>query len=119
MITNIVQRQINLNDIGHKLKTAPVRKAKNENTAILAQTLLINDAAMDDSDKELLKILHAHLVDMIENTYNPLCEELYEQMTPSQALIMENDVFHFFKLQSFVLEFCRMRASKEFTSNQR
>ena len=82
-ITNIMQKQIDLNDYGNKLKTAPIRKAKNENTAILAQTLLINDAAMDDSDKELLKILQTHLIDLIENTYNPLCEELYEQIAPS------------------------------------
>ena len=77
-ITNIVQRKIDLNDFGNKLKTAPARKAKNENTAILAQNLLINDAAMDDTDKELLRILQNHLVDLIENSYNPLCEELYE-----------------------------------------
>lgn len=67
-----------MNDYGNKQKTAPVRKAKSENTAILAQTLLITDAAMDDSDKELLQVLQTHMVDLIENSFNNLCEELYE-----------------------------------------
>lgn len=33
---------------------------------------------MDDSDRELVKILQTHLLDMIENSYNPLIEELVE-----------------------------------------
>jgi hypothetical protein len=71
-----------MNDYGNKQKTAPFHKAKSENTAILAQTLLITDAAMDDSDKELLQVLQTHMVDLIENSFNNLCEELYEQMLP-------------------------------------
>lgn len=32
---------------------------------------------------------------------------------------MENDVYNFFKFQSFVLEFCRLRAMKEHQTCQR
>lgn len=111
-VTNIYQKHIEVNDYGNKVKTAPSRAVKDEHKLIAAQSLLINDAAMDDKDKELLAILQTHIVDLIENSYNPLCEELFEQMLPQQALLEANDVYHFFKLQAFVLEFCRLRAMK-------
>jgi hypothetical protein len=53
---------------------------------------------MDESDKELLRHLQTYIIDMIENSYNPLCEELFEQMLPQQALLEESDIFHFFKV---------------------
>ena len=48
MITNIYQKQIEVNDFGNNIKRAPKRSTKDEARVIKAQNLLINDAAMDD-----------------------------------------------------------------------
>lgn len=48
----------------------------------MAQELLIGDATKDEQDHELLRVLHSHLLDLIENSYNSLCEELFQQMLP-------------------------------------
>lgn len=82
MVTNIYQKQIDLNDFGNKLKSAPKKSTKDENKAIMAQELLIGDATKDEQDHELLRVLHTHLLDLIENSYNSLCEELFQQMLP-------------------------------------
>ncbi len=50
-------------------------------------------------------------MDLIENSYNSLCEELFQQMLPQQALLEDSDVFHFFKFQAFVLECIRLKAT--------
>jgi uncharacterized protein YfaP (DUF2135 family) len=71
-----------VNDFGNKVKRGAKRSTKDEARVITAQVLLINDAAMDEEDKELLRILQTFLLDLVENSYNPICEELYEQMLP-------------------------------------
>lgn len=70
MVTNIYQKQIDINDFGNKIKSAPKRSTKDENRAIVAQELLIGDATKDEQDHELLRVLHVHLLDLIENSYN-------------------------------------------------
>ena len=71
-----------MNDFGNKVKTAPKKSSKDEQKVITFCEKLINEAAMDDADRDLVKILQTHLLDMIENSYNPLIEELVEQMVP-------------------------------------
>jgi hypothetical protein len=85
----------------------------------MAQELLIGDATKDEQDHELLRVLHVHLLDLIENSYNSLCEELFQQMLPQQALLEESDVFHFFRFQSFILECVRLKANKEHQAAQK
>lgn len=82
MVTNIYQKQIDVNDFGNKVKSAPKKSTKDESKAIMAEVLLIGNATMDDQDRELLKVLQTHLLDLIENSYNSLCEELFQQMLP-------------------------------------
>lgn len=119
MVTNIYQKQIDVNDFGNKVKTAPKKSTKDESKAIMAEELLIGNATMDDKDKQLLSMLHTHLIDLIENSYNSLCEELFQQMLPQQALLEESDVFHFFKFQGFILECVRLKAQKEHQQAQK
>ena len=69
---------------------------------------MIDDAAVDKLDAELLEMLQNYLDDMIEHSYNPLIEQLYTQILPSKAEVEENDAYHLFKVQSFVLEVCRL-----------
>jgi hypothetical protein len=50
---------------------------------------------------------------MLENSYNSLVEELFQQMMQDNSLLEDSDVYHFFKLQTFMLEFCRLKAQAE------
>ena len=58
-------------------------------------------------------------MDMIEHSYNPLMEQLYNQILQSKTEIEENDAFHLFKIQSFVLEIWRLVATKYHKKSQR
>ena len=69
---------------------------------------MIDDAAVDQLDEALLEIMHNYLVDMIEHSYNPLIEQISTQILPAKAEVEENDAYHLFKIQSFVLEVCRL-----------
>ena len=105
-----------MNDISkyqrRKPRVGASRKAlaKDPKKVIEAHQSLIDDAAVDKTDEELLRILLNYLVDMMEHSYNPLIEQLYSQILPSKAEVEENDSFHLFKVQSFVLEVCRLQA---------
>jgi hypothetical protein len=57
--------------------------------------------------------MHDYVVDMLTNSYSPLVEETYEQITGRNALIEINDRYHLFKLQNFMLEFARLSAYQE------
>jgi len=74
---------------------------------------IVEDGAKDHLDVKLLEVLNNYLVDMITNSYAPLVEELFNQMLPEQALLEESDCFHFFKLQTFMLQVCRIKAQME------
>ena len=58
-------------------------------------------------------------MDMIEHSYNPLIEQLYSQIQQPNTEIEENDAFHLFKIQSFVLEIWRLVATKYHKKSQR
>ena len=47
---------------------------KDPKKVIEAPQTLIDDAAVDKNDEELLLVLNAYLIDMIEHSYNPLME---------------------------------------------
>ena len=85
--------------------------AKDPKKVIEAPQTMIDDAAVDKLDDELLEVMHNYLLDMIEHSYNPLIEQLYTQILPAKAEVEENDAYHLFKIQSFVLEVCRLQAS--------
>ena len=58
-------------------------------------------------------------MDMIEHSYNPLIEQLYSQIQQLNVEIEENDAFHLFKIQSFVLETWRLVATNHHRKSQR
>jgi len=43
---------------------------------------MVDDAAKTDTDRELLRILYDFLVDILQNSYSILVEELKAQMLP-------------------------------------
>jgi hypothetical protein len=59
---------------------------------------LIDDSSANKSDEEILKIIYDFLFDMIEHSYNPLIEALFDQIVPQKVVVEENDRFHLFSL---------------------
>ena len=47
---------------------------------------------------------------MLTNSYVPLIEELFAQISVPNALIEDDDRYYLIKLQTFVLEVCRLQA---------
>lgn len=59
--------------------------------------MLIDDGAVDETDAKLLEIVKDYLYDVIENSYNPLMEQLFEDISKNKVAVEENDSFHMFK----------------------
>lgn len=57
--------------------------------------------------------MNDYVVDVLINSYSPLIEEIYDQMTGRNVIFELNDRFHLFKFQSFMLEFARLQAYAE------
>ena len=74
---------------------------------------LIDDGAVDESDARLLAVVKEYLEDLIEHSYNPLFEQLFDDIGKNKVAVEENDSYHMFKVQSFVLEAVRIRAKAE------
>ena len=52
------------------------------------------------------------------HSYNPLMEQLFDDVRNQRVAVEENDSFHMFKVQSFVLEAVRIQAKAEHQRNQ-
>lgn len=55
---------------------------KGTNNQIEAKASMVDDAAKTDTDRELLRVLYDFLVDIMQNSYGVLVEELKGQMLP-------------------------------------
>ena len=75
--------------------------------------MLVDDGAVDETDAMLLEIVKDYLYDLLAHSYNPLMEQLFEDFNKNKVAVEENDSFHMFKVQSFVLEAVRIRAKAE------
>lgn len=77
-MSNIYARNIDLEDLGRTQLRQPKRGGTKDSTKVIeASSFIIDDAAKDGDDKKLLLILHDYLMDMLQNCYNTLIEELY------------------------------------------
>jgi len=77
-VSNIYARNIDLEDLGRTQLRQPKRGGTKDSTKVIeASSFIIDDAAKDRDDKKLLLILHDYLMDMLQNCYNTLIEELY------------------------------------------
>ena len=114
IVNNIYAKNIDLEDLGKSQLRQPKRSgAKDGNKVIVASSSIIDDAAKDASDNQLLAVLHDYLTEMLQNSYGPLIEELFSQILHVQALLEENDRFYLLKLQTFLLEVCRLKAATQ------
>jgi len=77
-VSNIYAKNIDLEDLGRTQLRQPKRGGTKDSTKVIeASSFIIDDAAKDGDDKKLLLILHDYLMDMLQNCYNTLIEELY------------------------------------------
>ena len=57
---------------------------------------------MDDSDQNLLKIVRDYMNDMLENTYNSLINEVFNQIKREKVADFDN--YHFFKFSAYMIQ---------------
>ena len=79
LVSNIYQTNIDINTIPKNQRHKPkARKASDNNQTFEApeNSKIINDIALDQSDKRLLELLKNHLIDLLDNSYCGLIEQL-------------------------------------------
>jgi hypothetical protein len=124
MVNNIYQKSIEVNNLCKKqrMKSNAVIGKKNKANMIEGQQKIIQEGALLDSDRELLAILRNYLDDILENTYNPLVNEVFRQISPNSGTEFtkaEFDNFHFFKFSSFMIDVQRMKAYEAHQKQQK
>lgn len=74
-------------------------------------SLIVNEAALEQSDMKLLDILKNHLIDLLDNSYCGLIEQLQKILSGESTIERnEQDTSQYFKLTTFILQVCRFRA---------
>ena len=66
-----------------------------------------------------MSIVKDYLIDMLDNTYNALINEVFNQINKQQMDQQEFDKYHFFKLSSFMIQVQRLRAYDEHEKKKR
>ena len=70
---------------------------------------IIDEKALDLNDRKLIKILKAYLIDLLDNCYNALIKEIFNQVLQGHqgdGVVQKDQMFdkyHFFKLSSFMI----------------
>lgn len=98
------------------MKSNTILGKSNKLNTIEGQEKIIQEAAMQDSDRELLTIIRSYLNDMLENTYNALINEVFKQISPNTGGEMgraELDHYHFFKFSAFMINVHRMKSYED------
>ena len=93
LISNIYQTNIDVNQVQRKQRIRPnAKESGNPNNRIESNeaALIINDAALEDSDKKLLEILKNHLIDLLDNSYCGLIEQL-QKILSGEGTIDRNE----------------------------
>ncbi|CDW80133.1 UNKNOWN [Stylonychia lemnae] len=113
IVGNIYQKNIEVNEVKNGQKRrAQSRMIKDQKHIIEAPQTgkLVNEGALEQSDRKLLQMLRNHLTDMLQNSYCPLIEQIFNELAKSGEAVEEFDKFHYFKLQTFMMQICRLQA---------
>lgn len=78
--------------------------AKTNDNIIEAQKSIIQIESLEQTDRNLIKAMKAYLVDILDNTYNNLVNEVFNQIINNPAACQEEDKLHFFKLSAFMIQ---------------
>lgn len=94
IISNIYQHNIDVNAVqkSHRPRAAGGRKTNNPSQAIESaeNNHIINEGALEKSDKKLIELLKNHLVDLLENSYCGLVEQL-QKILAGESPIERNE----------------------------
>ncbi len=79
MLNNIYQKNIDINNLGkHQRRKAHSIVGKNNKiNQIEGQKQLIDEASMEDLDRKLLLIIKNYLIDILDNTYNAMINQIF------------------------------------------
>lgn len=80
MLQNIYQKSIDSTNLGkhQRQKSHTVIGKKNKLNKIETNQMLMNEASLNDTDRDLLAIMKDYLNDMLENKiYNALINEIF------------------------------------------
>jgi hypothetical protein len=93
-----------------------MRRAVNNQKSVIEAPLtntIINQAALDESDRKLLKLLKTYLLDMLDSSYCPMIEQVFNEISKNSELLCDFDKYHYFKISSFMIQICRLRAYED------
>lgn len=117
LVSNIYQSNIDINTVPKNQRRKPqARKASDQNQVIDGpeSSNIINEAALEQSDKKLLELLKNHLIDLLDNSYCGLIEQLQKILSGESPIERsESDTHQYFKLQTFFMQVCRFRAYED------
>ena len=111
MVNNIYQKSVDITNLGKRQRqksNALVGKKAKENM-IESNKTIIDEKALDLNDRKLIKILKAYLIDLLDNCYNALIKEIFNQVLQGHqgdGVVQKDQMFdkyHFFKLSSFMI----------------
>lgn len=122
MVNNIYQKSIETTDLTKKqrMKSNVIHGKKNKQNIIDGMHKIVEEAAMEDSDRLLLEIMRNYLDDVLENTYNHLINEVFRQLGPSSEMgRAELDNYHFFKFSAFMINVQRLKAYEDHANKQK
>ena len=122
--SNLYSANIDVNELQmpkHALKQRvglSKRASKDQKKVIMAEQPVVDETSFDQLDSELIKSIDSYLDDFINHAYNPWVEQLYAHIIPCQTEIEENDSFHLFKIQSFILDVVKLKAQNRHNIEQ-
>ena len=82
MVNNIYQKSVDITNLGKRQRqksNALIGKKAKQNT-IEGDKSIINEASLEDTDRKLIKIIKNYLIDMLDNCYNALINEIFVQI---------------------------------------
>ena len=111
MLTNLYQKNFDVTNLGRHQRAKHARAVRTDNENIIeAQKSLIQIDSLEQTDRDLLETVKAYLVDILDNTYNSLVNEICNQIVNSQGAGQVEDKLHFFKLSAFMIQIQRFKA---------
>ena len=113
-VKNIYEKSIDTSADQRHLKKKPrissARAFKDAKKVIEAPVPIVDSAAVDKTDSKLLEILKDYLIDLLEHSYEPLIEQIFDTIVPSKVEVEEDDAFHLFRVQAFAVEAVKIQA---------
>lgn len=104
MLKNLYQKNFDVTNLGKHQRARPARGGRiAAENVVEAQKSLIQVDSLEETDRKLIKAIKAYLVDILENTFNNLVNEILSQIVNNQGASQIEDKLYFFKLSAFMI----------------